>query len=124
MKIFITSALALSFISPVFADDVIKWETTSQTCWKSVYKEEYVPGTRENPGYVTSSNEYIEVPCEKDKSISKQKVDNNDCTDGKIAGTLLGGGAGAAMSRGDGRWWAIPLGAVVGSKIGCDIDGG
>ena len=124
MKIFITSALALSFISQVFADDVIKWETTSQTCWKSVYKEEYVPGTRENPGYVTSSNEYIEVPCEKDKSISKQKVDNNDCTDGKIAGALLGGGAGAAMSRGDGRWWAIPLGAVVGSKIGCDIDGG
>ena len=124
MKIFITSALALSFISPVFADDVIKWETTSQTCWKSVYKEEYVPGTRENPGYVTSSNEYIEVPCEKDKSIFKQKVDNNDCTDGKIAGALLGGGAGAAMSRGDGRWWAIPLGAVVGSKIGCDIDGG
>ena len=124
MKIFITSALALSFISPVFADDVIKWETTSQTCWKTVYKEEYVPGTRENPGYVTSSNEYIQVPCEKDKSISKQKVDNNDCTDGKIAGALLGGGAGAAMSRGDGRWWAIPLGAVVGSKIGCDIDGG
>ena len=124
MKKLITSALALSFISPVFADDVIKWETTSQTCWKSVYKEEYVPGTRENPGYVSSSNEYIEVPCEKDKSISKQKVDNNDCTDGKIAGALLGGGAGAAMSRGDGRWWAIPLGAVVGSKIGCDIDGG
>ena len=124
MKKLITSALALSFISPVFADDIIKWETTSQTCWKSVYKEEYVPGTRENPGYVTSSNEYIEVPCEKDKSISKQKVDNNDCTDGKIAGALLGGGAGAAMSRGDGRWWAIPLGAVVGSKIGCDIDGG
>ena len=124
MKKLITSVLALNFISPVFASDVIKWETTSQTCWKSVYKEEYVPGTRENPGYVTSSNEYIEVPCEKDKSISKQKVDNNDCTDGKIAGALLGGGAGAAMSRGDGRWWAIPLGAVVGSKIGCDIDGG
>ena len=124
MKIFITSALALSFISPVFADDVIKWETTSQTCWKSVYKEEYVPGTRENPGYVTSSNEYIEVPCEKDKSISQQKVDNNDCTDGKVAGAVLGGGLGAAISRGDGRWWAIPLGAVVGSKIGCDIDGG
>ena len=45
MKKLITSALALSFISPVFASDVIKWETTSQTCWKSVYKEEYVPGT-------------------------------------------------------------------------------
>ena len=124
MKKLITSALALSFISPVFAGDVIRWETTSQTCWKSVYKEEYVPGTREKPGYVTSSNEYIEVPCDKKKTVVKQKVDDNDCTDGKIAGGLLGGGAGAAMSRGDGRWWAIPLGIVVGSKIGCDIDGG
>ena len=124
MKKLITSALALSFISPVFSSDVIKWETTSQTCSKTVYKEEYVPGTREKPGYVTSSNEYIEVPCGKKKTIVKQKVDDNDCTDGKIAGGLLGGGAGAAMSRGDGRWWAIPLGIVVGSKIGCDIDGG
>ena len=108
----------------MFSSDVIKWETTSQTCWKSVYKEEYVPGTKESPGYVTSSNEYIEVPCDKKKTVVKQKVDDNDCSDGKIAGGLLGGGAGAAMSRGDGRWWAIPLGIVVGSKIGCDIDGG
>ena len=124
MKKLIISAIVLSFTSPVFASDIIRYEVTSQTCWKTVYKEEYVPGTRENPGYVTSSNEYIEVPCKKDKNVIKKKVDNNDCTDGKIAGALLGGGAGAAMSRGDGRWWAIPLGAVVGSKIGCDIDGG
>ena len=50
--------------------------------------------------------------------------DTNDCSDGKIAGGLLGGGLGAAISRGDGRWWAIPLGAVVGSHIGCDLAGG
>ena len=124
MKKLITSALSLSFISPVFASDVIRYEVTSQTCWKTVYKEEYVPGTRENPGYVKSSNEYIEVPCEKEKNVVIEKVDNNDCTDGKIAGALVGGGAGAAMCRGDGRWWAIPLGAVVGSKICCDIDRG
>ena len=124
MKKLITSALAFSFISPVFPSDVIKWETTSQTCWKTVYKEEYVPGTRGNPGYVTSWEEDIEIPCERKKTVYQQKVDDNDCTDGKIAGGLLGGGAGAAMSRGDGRWWAIPLGIVVGSKIGCDMDGG
>ena len=124
MKILLASVIALSSVTPVLADDVIEWETTSQTCWKSVYKEEYVPGTKENPGYVTSSNEYIEVPCEREKTVVQEKIDDNDCTDGKIAGALLGGGAGAAMSRGDGRWWAIPLGAVVGSKIGCDMDGG
>ena len=38
--------------------------------------------------------------------------------------SLLGGGAAAALSRGDGRWWAIPLGVVSGAMIGCDIDGG
>ena len=35
-----------------------------------------------------------------------------------------GGGAGAAASRGDGRWWAIPLGIVGGSMLGCQVDGG
>ena len=42
----------------------------------------------------------------------------------RLAGGLVGGGLGAAISRGDGRWWAIPLGAVVGSHIGCDAAGG
>tara|TARA_Y100001970_G_scaffold116344_1_gene144818 strand:+ start:457 stop:633 length:177 start_codon:yes stop_codon:yes gene_type:complete len=53
-----------------------------------------------------------------------EEYDTNDCSDGKIAGGLLGGGLGAAISRGDGRWWAIPLGAVVGSHIGCEAAGG
>ena len=52
------------------------------------------------------------------------EYDDNDCTDGKVAGAVLGGGLGAAVSRGECRWWAIPLGAVVGSKIGCDAAGG
>ena len=91
------------------------------TCTRKEYREEYIPGTQSSPGYVKNYVVDIEIPCGGSES---QKVDNNDCTDGKIAGALLGGGAGAAMSRGDGRWWAIPLGAVVGSKIGCDIDGG
>ena len=48
----------------------------------------------------------------------------NECGDGKLAGALVGGGAGAALSRGDGRWWAIPLGILVGSTVGCDMAGG
>ncbi len=50
--------------------------------------------------------------------------DGNECSEGALLGGILGGGAGAALSRGDGRWWAIPTGIVVGSVIGCDVDGG
>ena len=109
-------------------------------CFKTEYKEEYVPGTEDSPGYVKSWKDTVEVPCENSnvgwhrphrpshKPYYRRHVtvyeDTNDCSDGKIAGGLLGGGLGAAISRGDGRWWAIPLGAVIGSHIGCDIDGG
>ena len=129
MKLLLASLIALTPVS-ANADDVIQWETTSKTCYRETYREEYTPGTRENPGFISTYNELIEVPCRSkisDPVIRRETVveyDDNDCTDGKVAGALLGGAAGAAMSRDDGRWWAIPLGAVVGSKIGCDAAGG
>ena len=125
MKILLASLIALTPVS-ASATDVIRWETTSQTCWKSVYREKYVSGTREYPGYVTSWEEDVQIPCERRKTttIQQRDDDGNDCTDGKIAGGILGGAAGAALSRDEGRWWAIPLGVVTGSAIGCDIDGG
>ena len=114
--------------------------SNQRTCHKTEYREEYIPGTEDNPGYVKSWKDTVEVPCE-DSNVGCHRPsrpterpyyrrhvtvyeDTNDCSDGKIAGGLLGGGLGAAVSRGDGRWWAIPLGAVVGSHIGCDLAGG
>ena len=131
MKLLLASLIALTPIS-AGADDVIQWETTSKTCYRETYREEYVPGTRKDPGFIRTYNELIEVPCRDDHAdsdpiIKRETVveyDDNDCTDGKVAGAVLGGGLGAAISRDDGRWWAIPLGAVVGSKIGCDAAGG
>ena len=103
----------------------------TKTCYRTEYREEYIPGTERDPGYVKSWKETVEFPCNNNKatiirerSVEYREVDENDCSDGKVAGALLGGAAGAAMSRGDGRWWAIPIGAVVGSKIGCDAAGG
>ena len=93
----------------------------SVTCTRTEYREEYIPGTKASPGYVRNYEIDVEIPCDGQKA---DEIDINDCTDGKIAGALLGGGAGAAMSREDGRWWAIPLGAVIGSKIGCEAAGG
>ena len=126
MKILLASVIALSSVTPVLADDYQRGYSSSRTCLKTEYREEYVPGTREYPGYVTSWEEDVQIPCERRKTttIQQRDDDGNDCTDGKIAGGILGGAAGAALSRDEGRWWAIPLGVVTGSAIGCDIDGG
>ena len=134
MKILIASLIAISSVSPAFADDYQRGYSSSKTCYRSEYREEYIPGTEDDPGYVRSWKETIEFPCQNNSATIQRptrtvverhyEVDDNDCTDGKVAGGLLGGGLGAALSRGDGRWWAIPLGVVGGSMIGCDIDGG
>ena len=132
MKIALATLLALTPVSAL-ADDYQAGYSTSRNCFKTEYREEYIPGNADSPGYVQSFHETIEVPCEHSSESLRRggytrkttiQFDNNDCTDGKIAGGLLGGGLGAALSRDDGRWWAIPLGAVLGSRIGFEIEGG
>ena len=146
MKILFASLIALTPVSSLaapttFVQDIPHkneiWReqaagySRTKTCYRTEYREEYIPGTERDPGYVKSWKETVEFPCNdntstiiRERSVEYRQVDENDCTDGKIAGALLGGGAAAAMSRGDGRGWAIPIGAVVGSKIGCDAAGG
>ena len=130
MKILLASIIALSSVTPAMAHHSQRGYSASRECYKTVYREEYIPGTRNNPGYIKTYNETVAIPCrrkQKTKVIQQDttvQYDNNDCSDGKIAGAILGGGAAAAMSRGDGRWWAIPLGVVTGSAIGCDLAGG
>ena len=130
MKILLASIIALSSVTPAMAHHSQRGYSSSNECYKTVYREDYIPGTRNNPGYIKTYNETVAVPCVRREVlppvIEEPTVqhDNNDCTDGKVAGAILGGGAAAAMSSGDGRWWAIPLGVVTGSAIGCDLDGG
>ena len=132
MKILLASLIALTPVSTL-ASEYQAGYSSSRNCFKTEYREDYIPGNADNPGYVQSFHETVEVPCRSaDDSLRNGgytrkttiEYDNNDCTDGKIAGGLVGGGVGAAISRGDGRWWAIPLGAVLGSRIGCEIEGG
>ena len=107
-------------------------------CYKNV--EKYIPGYYNKHGqwvggYVDSERK--RVPCGRryipqtapnyhyeEEHPNMGNVDNNSCVEGSIIGGILGGGAGAAASRGDGRWWAIPLGIVGGSMVGCQVDGG
>ena len=46
------------------------------------------------------------------------------CNTGRLIGGLGGGAMAYAMSRGDGRAWAIPLGALLGSQVGCSAAAG
>ena len=93
----------------------------SVTCTRTEYREEYIPGTKSSPGFVRNYEVDVEIPCGGSKSAIYK---DDDCTDGKVAGALLGGGLGGAVSRKEGRWWAVPLGAVTGAAIGCQVDGG
>ncbi|AIQ97049.1 cAMP phosphodiesterase [Prochlorococcus sp. MIT 0801] len=109
----------------ILADEFQRGYSSSRTCTRNEYREEYIPGTRNDPGYVKKWEETVEVPCPGEGSIIKYKeVDKNDCSEGKIAGGILGAGFATAISRGKDRWWAIPAGLVGGSIVGCEIDGG
>lgn len=125
----------LLFLSPVaMATEIESQEgySKSRTCYRSEYREEYVPGTEEDPGFVRSFKETVEVPCDPDDVAEGTKVyrrtvveyDNNDCSEGSLIGGLLGGGLAGFGSRGKDRWWAIPTGIVGGAMVGCQMDGG
>ena len=109
----------------ILADEYQRGFSSSRTCTRNEYREEYIPGTRKDPGYVKKWEETVEVPCPGVTSTTNEnKFDNNDCSEGTIAGGILGGGLATAISRGKDRWWAIPAGVIGGSMVGCEIDGG
>ena len=131
MKTALAVLIALTPVS-AFAGEYQQGYSASRTCFKTEYREEYVPGDLDSPGYVKSWNETLEVPCRDRRTYSGPtfhqhttvEYDTNDCSEGTLAGGILGGGLATSISRGKDRWWAIPLGVVGGAMIGCDIDGG
>ena len=120
--------LICSGSTSIHADEYQRGFSSSRTCTRNEYREEYVPGTRRDPGYVKQWEETVEVPCpggtSKINNNNNDEFDNNDCSEGTIAGGLLGGGLATAISRGKDRWWAIAAGVIGGSMVGCEIDGG
>ena len=94
----------------------------SVTCTRTEYREEYIPGTNSNPGYVKSYEVDVVIPCGgQDKA---EKIDNNDCSEGSLIGGILGAGIALSSSRGKDRLWAVPAGGTAGALIGCQVDGG
>ena len=93
----------------------------SVTCTRTEYREEYIPGTKLNPGYVRNYEVEVEIPC---GGSQAQNADTNDCSEGSVIGGILGAGLAISSSRGKDRWWAIPAGGTAGALIGCQVDGG
>ena len=144
MKIALAAIVALSACTPAVAGEYQAGYSHERTCFMSEYREEYVPGTENSPGYVKSWKDTVEVPCEDTPTYHREhnpnvgrstgtyrrhvtvyeNVDTNDCSEGTIAGGLLGGGLAGFGSRGKDRWWAIPAGIIGGSMVGCAMDGG
>ena len=147
MKIFLASLVALTACTPAIAAESQAGWSEERTCFRSEYREDYVPGTEDNPGYVKSWKETVDVPCEDipthvhpdpypdvGRRSSRpsyrrhvtvyEDVDTNDCSEGTVIGGLLGGGLAGFGSRGKDRWWAIPSGMIGGAMIGCQMDGG
>ena len=139
MKRLISDLLALplswSIGEPLFAETTYQpGYSTSTQCFRDEYREEYVPGTQDKPGHVRHWTEKVEIPCRSNPSARMPSapkhsskaptVDDNSCIEGSILGGLLGSAAGAALSRGDGRWIGVPVGGAAGAMLGCQVDGG
>ncbi len=106
---------------------------TERTCYKNVYREEYTPGTRGNPGSVRSWTEREETLCNPEGPHSPQpynprpqssSVDDNSCIEGSIIGGIAGGAAGGTLATESNWIWSIPAGVIGGALVGCQVDGG
>ena len=144
MKVGLVALLLLSSVQ-VNAHESQRGYTSQRSCYKETYREEYVAGTRESQGYVTSFTDKVEVPCSPLAKIhhlhrlpitsynysrtryyqptttyrvSRSNPSSSACRSSRATGGLLGGGLAAAVSKKDAWGWAIPLGAVVGLGVG------
>ena len=94
----------------------------SVTCTRTEYREEYIPGTKSNPGYVNGYEVEVIIPCE--GATQSAEIDDNDCSEGSLIGGILGAGIALSSTRGKDRFWAVPAGGTAGALIGCQVDGG
>ena len=73
MKIILASLIALTPVS-AFADEYQEGYSSTKSCYSSEYREEYVPGTEDSPGYVRSWKETIEFPCERNRATITRPI--------------------------------------------------
>ena len=144
MTIGLIALLLLSSI-PVNSHPSQRGYTTQRSCYKEIYREEYIPGTRSSQGYVKSFTDKVEVPCSPftqvhlqrsipnynysrtstryyqpttTHRVSRSNSSSSACRSSRATGGVFGGGLAAAVSKKDAWGWTIPLGAVIGLGVG------
>ncbi len=98
-----------------------------QKCFKKVYKEEYVPGNMNRPGYVRTYKKRVRIPCNGRNRGWKNghhnhRVDDNSCVEGALLGGIGGAGLGGLLATKENWVWSIPTGIVGGAIVGCSMD--
>lgn len=82
----------------------------------------------ENPPRSYTNYAVQTVPYRRESRIEELRADlerdARRCNTGRLVGGLLGGGAGYLTSQDEGRAWAVPLGALLGSQVGCNVGSG
>lgn len=78
----------------------------------------YQDYTSQVPNGINSYNQPAPSSWEEAQALQQR------CSIGRLLGGVIGGGLGYAASRDDGRTWAVPLGALLGSQVGCNAGQG
>ena len=130
IKSLLSIPLLFVMATPAMADYYNPGGSRQTTCYKNEYREEYVPGTQNRPGYVRRYNERVRVPCNHGPYTThgdgnhSYPQDDNSCIEGAILGGIGGGAVGGAAATQENWIWSIPAGVVGGALIGCQLDGG
>ena len=100
----------------------------TETCYKNVVHEEYIPPHRSHygEGYINRYYDKVQIPCgvvhhhghKHVQPLAYQEQKTPKCTSNTTIGALLGGGLSASLSKKDAYAWSIPLGAVLGGSVG------
>ena len=142
----LASLLMGAVVGPLVALEAAKAQTVSQPgysrtteCFRDEYRDEYVPGTKDSPGYIRNWTEKVKIACA-DKPIQAPRqepqaadVDNNSCVEGSVIGDCWAGlerhcpgtkavGLEFQLELRRGRWSAAK--SMEADEVGCASDGG
>ena len=71
--------ILIFFSIPINAHDYHSSYKENNRCYGEIYREKYIPGTIEKPGYVRKWEETIRIPCNDHKILSsKVEFERND----------------------------------------------